>query len=187
MVPIQVPPLRERKEDIPLLAAHILAKRRGAAKSFAGNEAPYPTQITAKALLRLQSYRCRRATSASSGERPLSRAAILCDGETIRSHDLAMLGLDAGGIADALGHDEVDRVDLAPIDLDRLGDGEGLKDLTDRAIRAVERAAIAAALRRDRNPAAAAKTLGISRASIYTKMKMYGLGGAGEDVDVGEA
>ena len=31
VVPIQVPPLRERKEDIPQLTAHILARRRGAA------------------------------------------------------------------------------------------------------------------------------------------------------------
>ena len=75
---------------------------------------------------------------------------------------------------------ETDRVDLPPIDLERLGDGEGLKDITDRAVRAVEKAAIAAALRRDRNPAAAAKRLGISRASIYTKMKTYGLAADGE-------
>ena len=76
--------------------------------------------------------------------------------------------------------EESDRVDVPPIDLDRLGDGETLKDLTDKATRAVERAAIAAALRRDRNPAAAAKRLGISRASIYTKMKTYGLSAEGE-------
>ena len=176
VVPIQVPPLRERKEDIPLLAAHILAKRRGAAKSFAGSETPYPTQMTAKALLRLQGYRW--PGNIRELENVLSRAAILCDGETIRSHDLAMLGLDASKVTPG---DEVDRVDLEPIDLDRLGDGEGLKDVTDRAIRAVERAAIAAALRRDRNPAVAAKRLGISRASIYTKMKTYGLGGDGSN------
>jgi len=105
----------------------------------------------------------------------LSRAAILCDGETIRSHDLDMLGLDrppAAAPADA--GDE--RVELPAIELHRLGDGEGLKDITDRAVRAVERAALAAALRRDRNPAIAARRLGISRASIYTKMKTYSLG-----------
>ncbi|MGN6106030.1 MAG: sigma-54-dependent transcriptional regulator, partial [Kofleriaceae bacterium] len=82
VVPIQVPPLRERKEDIPQLAAHILARRRGAAKSFAGNEARYPTQITAKALARLQSYRW--PGNIRELENVLSRAAILCDGETIR-------------------------------------------------------------------------------------------------------
>jgi len=172
--PIQVPPLRERKEDIPLLAAHILAKRRGAAKSFAGGEVPYPTQITAKALQRLMNYRW--PGNIRELENVLSRAAILCDGEMIRTHDLDMLAMGEGrtGAADRSDGDE--RVDLPTIDLSRLGDGEGLKDLTDRAVRAVERSAIAAALRRDRNPAAAAKRLGISRASIYTKMKAYGLG-----------
>jgi DNA-binding NtrC family response regulator len=176
VVPIQVPPLRERKEDIRHLAAHVLARRRGAAKSFAGSEVRYPTQITAKALARLESYRW--PGNIRELENVLSRAAILCDGETIRSHDLDMLGLDrahaAAGSGPGSGDDE--RVELPPIELDRLGDGEGLKDLTDRAVRAVERAALAAALRRDRNPAIAARRLGISRASIYTKMKSYSLG-----------
>ncbi len=171
--PVQVPPLRERKEDIPLLAAHILAKRRGAAKSFAGGEVPYPTQITAKALQRLASYRW--PGNIRELENVLSRAAILCDGEMIRTHDLDMLGLDRAAGSGHKPDDGDDRVDLPTIDLSRLGDGEGLKDLTERAIRAVERAAIAAALRRERNPGAAAKRLGVSRASIYTKMKTYGL------------
>jgi DNA-binding NtrC family response regulator len=179
VVPIQVPPLRERKEDIPLLAAHILARRRGAAKSFAGNEARYPTQITAKALSRLATYRW--PGNIRELENVLSRAAILCDGEVIRSHDLAMLGMDASARS---REDEPDQVALPSIDLDRLGDGEGLKDIAERAVRAVERAAIASALQRDRNPAAAAKRLGISRASIYTKMKAYGL--AGDGTDTGE-
>ncbi|MBA3465493.1 MAG: sigma-54-dependent Fis family transcriptional regulator [Deltaproteobacteria bacterium] len=167
--PIQVPPLRERKEDIPQLAAHILAKRRGAAKSFAGGEVPYPTQITAKALQRLAAYKW--PGNIRELENVLSRAAILCDGEMIRTHDLDMLGV--GKSADKGESDE--RVDLPSIDLSRLGEGEALRDITDRTVRAVERAAIAAALRRDRNPAAAAKRLGISRASIYTKMKAYGI------------
>jgi transcriptional regulator with PAS, ATPase and Fis domain len=50
-------------------------------------------------------------------------------------------------------------------------------------VRAVERAAIAVALRRDPNPAAAARTLGISRASIYTKMKTYNLNVDGSPVE----
>src|SRR5262249_39610984 len=103
-------------------------------------------------------------------ENVLSRAAILCDGETIRSHDLAMLGLDAGSPS----REEA-------LDLGHLGDGETLKDVTERAVRTVERAAIAAALAHDRSPAAAARRLGISRASIYTKMKAYGLAADGSE------
>ena len=49
-------------------------------------------------------------------------------------------------------------------------------EASERAVRAVERAAIAKALQSERNPASAAKKLGISRASIYTKMKAFGLG-----------
>jgi DNA-binding NtrC family response regulator len=172
VVPIQVPPLRERKEDIPLLAAHILARRRGAAKSFAGGEARYPTQVTAQALVRLASYRW--PGNIRELENVLSRAAILCDGEVIRSHDLDLVGLDRAPTTTP--SDDADRVEIPAIELSRLGDGEGLKDVTERAIRSVERAAITAALRRDRNPALAARRLGISRASIYTKMKAYGIG-----------
>jgi len=178
VVPIQVPPLRERKEDIPQLAAHILARRRGAAKSFNGGETRYPTQITGKALQRLAGYRW--PGNIRELENVLSRAAILCDGDMIRSHDLDMLGTGATGQPPP---DADDRVDLPSIDLDRLGDGEGLKDLTERALRTVERAAIAVALRRDRNPALAARRLGISRASIYTKMKTYGLSVDGNPVE----
>jgi two-component system response regulator HydG len=177
VVPIQVPPLRERKEDIPLLAAHILARRRGAAKSFAGQETRYPTQVTARALARLQAYRW--PGNIRELENVLSRAAILCDGETIRSHDLEMLGSDPQQPSSSTE----ERVDLAPIDIERLGDGETLKDVTDRAVRAVERAALTAALKRHQNPAVAAKHLGISRASIYTKMKAYGLGTDGNPVE----
>jgi DNA-binding NtrC family response regulator len=181
VVPIQVPPLRERKEDIPQLAAHILARRRGAAKSFAGQETRYPTQVTARALARLQQYRW--PGNIRELENVLSRAAILCDGETIRSHDLDMLGLDRPAGTPSSPTDAEERVDLPPIDIERLGDGETLKDVLDRAVRAVERAAVTAALKRERNPAAAAKRLGISRANIYTKMKAFGLGTDGSPVE----
>ena len=173
VVPIQVPPLRERKEDIPLLAAHILARRRGAAKSFGGNAVRYPTQITAKALQRLSAYRW--PGNIRELENVLSRAAILCDGEVIRSHDLAMLAMPTG----AAPASEPEQVTLPVIDLERLGDGESLKEVTERAVRVVEKAAIAGALARERNPAAAARRLGISRASIYVKMKAYALGADG--------
>ena len=162
VVPIQVPPLRERREDIPLLAAHILARRRGAAKTSAGG-ARYPTALAQDALARLMSYAW--PGNIRELENVLSRAAILCDGEKIRASDLDLAGLAptaAATPARASAH---------------LGPGRTLKDIVDEAGRAVERAAIAEALAEtDHSPARAARLLGISRASIYTKMKDYDLG-----------
>jgi two-component system response regulator HydG len=163
VVPIQVPPLRERKDDIPLLAAHILARRRGAAKTFAGGEARYPTQLTPGALARLCAYSW--PGNIRELENVLSRAAILCDGDKIRSDDLDLVGLPETGKS---GGKLTAAAALAP--------GQTLKDLVDAATRDVEKSAIAAALEREGgSPARAARILGISRASIYNKLKEYGL------------
>jgi two-component system, NtrC family, response regulator HydG len=176
VVPVQVPPLRERKEDIPLLAAHILARRRGAAKTFAGAEARYPTALTPGALARLMTYHW--PGNIRELENVLSRAAILCDGEKIRADDLDLVGLLGGELPARARSDSA--IELPVVDVDQLGDGKSLKDVVDQAVRAVEKAAIAAALEREGgSPARAARVLGISRASIYNKIKEYAI--AGED------
>jgi two-component system response regulator HydG len=172
VVPVQVPPLRERREDIPLLAAHILARRRGAAKTFAGAEARYPTQLAPAALGRLMSYHW--PGNIRELENVLSRAAILCDGERIRADDLDLVGLPGGAaeLATRAGAPAID---------DMLA-GRGLKALVDDAVRAVEKAAITAALDQEGgSPARAARILGISRASIYNKIKEYGISSPPDD------
>jgi len=160
VVPIQVPPLRERREDIPLLAAHILARRRGAAKSFAGDETRYPTKVSADSLARLSEYHW--PGNIRELENVLSRAAILCDGEEIRSDDLDTAGLSAG---------KRDR----PADVgEQAVGGRSLPEVVAETVRGVERRAILSALEREGgSPTKAAKSLGISRATIYNKMKEY--------------
>jgi two-component system response regulator HydG len=169
VVPIQVPPLRERREDIPILAMHILARRRGAAKTFAGGEARYPTKISAGAMARLYAYHW--PGNIRELENVLSRAAILCDGEEIRADDLDLVGLNVNATSSAS--------DSAGIRLDALVDaaaGRPLKAVVEDTVRTVERQAIIEALERcEGSPARAAKVLGISRASIYNKLKEYGL------------
>ncbi|RMH37906.1 MAG: sigma-54-dependent Fis family transcriptional regulator [Deltaproteobacteria bacterium] len=163
VVPIQVPPLRERREDIPLLAAHILARRRGAAKAFAGDESRYPTRISPGAMARLTAYHW--PGNIRELENVLSRAAILCDGDEIRADDLVAAGLTAasGPGRTAVGAPEVDAAA-----------GRPLKAIVDDTVRAVERQAIADALRRaGGSPTKAARLLGISRASIYNKIRDY--------------
>jgi two-component system response regulator HydG len=160
VVPIQVPPLRERKEDIPLLAAHILARRGGAAKTFAGGEARYPSSLTPGALARLSQYHW--PGNIRELENVLSRAAILCDGEKIRSDDLDLVGVPT----------EAKPAPGAPPELE----GKSLKQILDDTVRSVERAAIEQALVHEGgSPAKAARLLGISRASIYNKIREYGL------------
>jgi two-component system response regulator HydG len=167
VVPVQVPPLRERQGDIPLLAAHILARRRGAAKTFAGAETRYPTQVAPAALGRLMSYHW--PGNIRELENVLSRAAILCDGERIRADDLDLVGLP-GGAAELASRPGAPAIDAM------LAAGRGLKSLVDDAVRTVEKAAIVAALEREGgSPARAARILGISRASIYNKIKEYGI------------
>jgi DNA-binding NtrC family response regulator len=168
VVPIAVPPLRERREDVPLLAAHILARRRGAAKTFAGEEARYPTRISTGAMARLLAYHW--PGNIRELENVLSRAAILCDGEEIRADDLELVGLHAA----VSGPPALAAVSGPPAA--GTAAGRPLKELVEDTVRTVEREAIAEALRRcEGSPTRAARMLGISRASIYNKIKDYGL------------
>ncbi|HTM21139.1 MAG TPA: helix-turn-helix domain-containing protein, partial [Kofleriaceae bacterium] len=98
-------------------------------------------------------------------ENVLSRAAILCDGEEIRADDLDLAGLaPAVGAGDGGGP----QVDAEA--------GRPLKAVLEEQVRAIEKRAIVDALARAAgSPARAAQLLGISRASIYSKIKEYGI------------
>ncbi len=178
VVPVQVPPLRERREDIPLLAGHILARRRGAAKTSSvasrGVMVRYPTALTQDALARLMAYHW--PGNIRELENVLSRAAILCDGEKIRASDLDLAGLSPGAAVGAGGRAPAGASGDVAVALRGLGEERTLKDVVDEAVRTVEQAAIRQALEEaGGSPARAAKLLGISRAGIYNKMKAYGL------------
>jgi two-component system response regulator HydG len=168
VVPLRLPPLRDRREDLPLLATHLLARRRGAVAPGRadGGTRRWPTRIAPAALAKLAAYPW--PGNIRELENVLSRAAILCDGDEIRAQDLPPLselgGAGDGGAAGAGAGAEAD------------ADGRSLKQIVDDAVRAVERQAIRDALARaSGSPTRAAKLLGISRASIYNKMKLHGI------------
>ena len=167
-MPMQIPPLRERKEDIPILATHILAKRRGAAKTFGGDESAYPTSISTRAMSTLQSYAW--PGNIRELENVLSRAAILCDGEIIHTRDLDGVGLPSEGRF-GVPAKPVHSGDLATPAVDS---SLSLKEQVAHAVAQVERAAITEALSKSRGSVTkAAKALGISRATIYNKLRNY--------------
>jgi DNA-binding NtrC family response regulator len=159
VMPIRVPPLRERREDLPLLCAHILARRRGASPA-PGKRAP--TRVSAAGLAKLAAYHW--PGNIRELENVLARAAILCDGDEIQADDIPLGGEPGAGAGAAAAPPDV------PLE------GRSLKDIVDDATRAVEKAALRDALARGGgSPTKAAKLLGISRASIYNKMKEYGI------------
>ena len=78
---IRVPPLRDRKEDIPLLASHFLAR----IASHLGRE---EIRLTPEALAALQEYDW--PGNVRELEHVLHRAAVLCDEDAIGPEDLSL-------------------------------------------------------------------------------------------------
>jgi DNA-binding NtrC family response regulator len=161
VVPITVPALRERLADLPLLCAHILAKRRGLGPSGG------PNRVSPAGLAKLAAYPW--PGNIRELENVLARAAILCPGEEIGPEDIP-LQVNAAPAAGPGGPSPPAEIDGAAVR------GKSLRDIVDGATRAVERAALLDALAQSGgSPSKAARLLGISRASIYNKMKEYGI------------
>ena len=151
VINIEVPPLRRRPEDIPLLAAHFLQRyaerNRKAIKGFSPQALDamlrYPWPGNVREL-----------------ENAVERAAILCTGDLITLRELPQ------GVSGALN---------APLPAElttEQGDGSlaGLK-LDD-----VERRAIEETLRQTGdNKSEAARRLGITRATLHNKLRKYGM------------
>ena len=152
VVRIAVPPLRERRDDIPLLAGHLLEKLR----LRTGRPAK---PLTAEALDALLDYPF--PGNIRELENILERALIVCEGETIIRADL-----DLGPARPGRGAPCAQPAPLVP------PGGPSAPTSMDE----VEREAIVQALARwSGNRARAAQELGISRRTIFNKIKRYGL------------
>ncbi len=79
VIPIHLPPLRERTDDIPLLVAHFL-QQKGHARSSK------PFKVTRQAMDALSAYQW--PGNVRELENAIERAATLCEGEVIRLRDL---------------------------------------------------------------------------------------------------
>ncbi|MEI9997752.1 MAG: sigma-54 dependent transcriptional regulator [Verrucomicrobiota bacterium] len=155
VVPIHLPPLRERREDIPLLVSAFL-------KEFARANGRNVTALSAEAQEALQKYawpgnvRQLRAT--------LERAVVLCRGDRIGLRDLPpeVQGRPAG-------------VPGAPA----LAGGEGRPSPASLNLEEMEKTFIQQALKlTDGNVTEAARLLGISRRTLHRKIKTYHLDSA---------
>lgn len=147
VIPIEMPALRERLDDIPLLVSHFLSKN--AAQT--GTEAK---KIDPKSIESLQAYRW--PGNVRELENAIERACALCDEGNIQPHDLPPQVLRQAGVPAATGSTTL------PV-------GRTLDDY----IREQERAFIDETIKvNGANREKAAKMLGISMATLYRKLEV---------------
>lgn len=155
VIQINVPPLRERKEDVPLLASHILSTL---AKEWQIDE----IQLTQQAMQALSEYSF--PGNVRELENILERATTLCDDDIISPENLQLPQEAQATPTEALTLDDNDLLDVSI--------GDSLEEyLTD-----IEKQAILKALDETRwNRTAAAKKLGMTFRSLRYRLKKLGL------------
>lgn len=161
VLPIRVPPLRERRGDIPMLVESLcedMAARNG------GPQLEF--SAPAQALLAAQVWR----GNIRELRNVLEQLALRCDSPSIEAEDVARVLTDAG--LPALPVNE----DSAPVDPHGVvAQGGGVRPLAEQ-VDALERRAVAQALRETGgNRSAAARLLGMSRARLYDRLEAWGI------------
>jgi transcriptional regulator with PAS, ATPase and Fis domain len=156
VLPIKVPPLRERRDDIPALAEVLMediALRNGTA--------PFDLSTEALAMLASQAWR----GNTRELRNVLEQAAMRSDTQRIEERQLEEVLREAG----------IERMPPAPQPLQRAAAapaGHALRPLAEQ-VAELERQAIQAALAATGgNKLAAARMLGISRAKLYERLEL---------------
>ncbi len=146
VIPIFVPPLREREDDIPLLADHFMAL-------MAVEYGRRPKRMASEAVARLQHYAW--PGNVRELRNVIERLMIMVPGDTITAQDLAFLG-----------HDGVRQ----PVSVE--GGSLPLADARERFERDYILQALAA---QNGNISRTADVLGVERSNLYKKMKAFGI------------
>ncbi|MCK6556623.1 sigma-54 dependent transcriptional regulator [Candidatus Binatia bacterium] len=175
VVPITVPPLRQRRDDIPELIAHFIQKiNRDMGTRIDG--------ITPDAQARLVEYNW--PGNVRELENALVRAAVLAPGSTLMAHDLA-IGAPATGSG---GYDDLSLEDVIRLKLKeyfRQTREVEPTDLYELIMQRVERPLLELTLERTRgNQLKAAAILGINRNTLHKKitdLKIHPRRHSGED------
>ncbi len=149
VIPLRLPALRERKDDIPVLVQHFFEKKCG--------EMNLPLRrLTDEALQTLVDYRW--PGNVRELENVIERTIVLADGEEIGSHDLPLTFEEGGERREEALGDEVDGM-LLNQRLDALE-----HDLISRAMSEANQV-----------KTRAAELLGIKTSALYYKLEKYGI------------
>src|SRR6185295_5222281 len=150
VIPLRVPPLRERREDVPLLVEHFVA-------FFARELGRQPKAVERTAMERLRAYAW--PGNVRELRNLVERWMIMTPGEAIRENDLPAAVRGDGSAAD-------------PARSVWAADYGSLRDARD----AFERFFIEKTLaEQDGNVSRTARALGLERSHLYRKMRAYGI------------
>jgi two-component system response regulator AtoC len=155
-VPMTIPPLRERGEDVLMLAEHFLEK-------FSREFAKPGLELSEGAKERLLSYRW--PGNVRELQNTLERAVILADGLSIHADELQLPS----------ARPDVDSLPAGMLPESFSWDGS-LEEISGRAVAHVERVVLEGALRESKwNKTRAAEKLGVSPKTLLAKLRAVGL------------
>jgi len=158
IIPIEMPPLRDRKGDIPLLIQHFL-------KKFTAEIGKKIRGVTPDALAFLESYAF--PGNVRELENTIERAVVLSEGEVIRKDDFELAENGASHNAALAGN-------YVPGSLDELK--EMKRNIRGKAVETVEKAFVMSALERNNwNVTRAAKETGLLRTNFQGMLKKLGI------------
>ena len=146
VIPIFVPPLRERQQDIPLLAEHFMAM-------LAAEYGRRPKRLAPEAAARLQQYGW--PGNVRELRNVIERVIIMVGGDTITAQDLGFLGRD--GVPDA----PAPQGPVVPLSEAR---DQFEKDYILQTLAAQQG-----------NMSRTAEVLGVERSNLYKKLRAFGI------------
>jgi DNA-binding NtrC family response regulator len=175
VIHIEMPPLRDRMEDIPQLVEHFLAKYRWKPDAI-------PTSISEEAVARLMEHDW--PGNVRELENAIERAVVLSRGLTIMPEHLPLneTPVVAGGSRgrarkSAATSDGPDGAEAVAAESNGSNGTNGTHGTFKSEVESLEKRLIAEALERNGgNRSKAAEELGIYRRLLYAKMREYGLG-----------
>jgi transcriptional regulator with GAF, ATPase, and Fis domain len=176
VVPIELPPLRERRDDIPQLVGHFL-------NAYNEENDRYVVHIERQALAALQDYHW--PGNVRELQNYIERAVVMATGDELTCELLppAVLGSEPRRTTKLRGYD-LETLTQELVQQGVLGAGGGAENLHTLIVNRVERELIAQVMAScDDVQIKAAARLGINRNTLHKKLKEYGLVQDGEAVE----
>jgi two-component system nitrogen regulation response regulator NtrX len=155
VIPIFVPPLRDRPDDIPPLADHFMAL-------MAAEYGRRPKRLAPEAVARLQQYQW--PGNVRELRNTIERLIIMVSGDTITAQDLAFLGRGEDGPASAVVGNS-----------DGNGPSGGLGRLAEARDQFEKDFILRTLAAAHGNMSKTAEMLGVERSNLYKKMKAFGI------------